>query len=133
MAGCHCWLVQQCPTRRNTAGQASSDHRHPAAALFTHRTGFGYTIVMADASAPHRRWLLLTPDRFVLGMLAVEAFAALSEWFGWFAFNRHKGWTMLIAVAAVGDVVGAGVPLVSRRAWRSVWRLPSSASARCSC
>ncbi len=25
----------------------------------------------------------------------------LSEWFGWFAFNHHKGWTMLITVAAV--------------------------------
>ena len=65
------------------------------------RGGFGYTIVMADAPAPRHRWFRLTPDRAVLGMLALEAFLLLSEWFGWFAFNHHKGWTMLITVAAV--------------------------------
>ena len=66
------------------------------------RGGFGYTIVMADAFAPRRRWLLPTPDRAVLGMLAVEAFLLLSEWFQWFAFNHHKGYAVLIAVASVG-------------------------------
>ena len=86
---------------------------------------------MADASAPHRRWLLLTPDRFVLGMLAVEAFLLFSEWFGWFAFNRHKGWTMLIAVATVG------VFFVLMFLWFLAARCSvggsSSASSRCSC
>ena len=49
-----------------------------------------------------RRWFRLTPDRVVLGLLAVEGFLILSERFEWFAFNRHKGWTMLIAAASVG-------------------------------
>jgi hypothetical protein len=47
-------------------------------------------------------WYRLTPDRLVTGLLAVEGFLLLSEWFGWFAFNQHKGWTVLIAVAVVG-------------------------------
>ena len=38
----------------------------------------------------------------MLGLLALEGFLLLSEWFQWFAFNRHKGWTVLIAVASVG-------------------------------
>jgi Leucine-rich repeat (LRR) protein len=34
--------------------------------------------------------------------LAVEGFLWLSDQLNWFAFNHHKGWTALIAVAAVG-------------------------------
>ena len=49
-----------------------------------------------------RRWLHLTPDRFLFGLLALEGFLLLSEWRCWFAFNEHKGWTVLIAVASVG-------------------------------
>ena len=37
----------------------------------------------------------------MLGLLAVEGFLLLSESFHWFAFNQHKGYTVLIAVAAV--------------------------------
>ena len=37
----------------------------------------------------------------MLGLLALEGFLLLSERFEWFAFNRHKGWTVLIAVASV--------------------------------
>ncbi len=44
------------------------------------------------------RWFCLTPDRLVVGLLAVEGFLLLSEWFGW----SPKGWTVLIAVATVG-------------------------------
>jgi hypothetical protein len=54
---------------------------------------------MADASRP--RWYHLTPDRVVLGLLAVEGFLLLSEWFAWFPFNRHKGYTVVVAVAVV--------------------------------
>ena len=43
------------------------------------------------ANSP-RRWFRPTPDRVVLALLAVEAFLILSERFGWFPFNRHKGW-----------------------------------------
>jgi hypothetical protein len=57
---------------------------------------------MADAPDTKLRWYRLTPDRLVLGLLAVEAFLLLSNWGGWFPFNRHKGWTVLMAVAAVG-------------------------------
>lgn len=51
---------------------------------------------------PNRRWLRFTPDRLILGLLAVEGFLWLSERFRWFPFNEHKGWTVLIAVVSVG-------------------------------
>jgi hypothetical protein len=54
------------------------------------------------APAGKLRWCRLTPERLVVGLLAVEGLLLLSEWFQWFAFNEHKGWTVLIAVAAVG-------------------------------
>jgi len=50
---------------------------------------------------PKRRWYHITPDRLIVGLLAVEGFLLLSEWFQWFAFNEKKGYTVLIAVAAV--------------------------------
>ena len=56
---------------------------------------------MADP-APKARWYHPTPDRLVLALLAVECLLWLSERFQWLPFNRHKGWTVLIAVAAVG-------------------------------
>lgn len=52
-------------------------------------------------SRPKRRWYQVTPDRLIFGLLAVEVFLVLSERFQWFAFNEKKGWTVLIAVAAV--------------------------------
>ena len=55
---------------------------------------------MTDA-ATKRRWLQLTPDRLVAAMLVIEGFLLVSERFRWFAFNRHKGWTVLIALATV--------------------------------
>ena len=59
---------------------------------------------MADAGECKSRCRCLrpTPERFVLALLAVEAVLLLSARFEWFAFNRHKGYTVLIAVAAVG-------------------------------
>ena len=57
----------------------------------------------------------LAPDRCVLGLLALEGFLLLSAWFRWFAFNQHKGWTVLIAMAASGAGLTPDVPLVSRR------------------
>ena len=54
---------------------------------------------------PLLRWYRLTPDRVVVGLLILEGLLILSEWFGWFALNRHKGWTVLITVAAVGAVL----------------------------
>ncbi|MBC8873845.1 MAG: hypothetical protein H8E44_30770 [Planctomycetes bacterium] len=56
-------------------------------------------------SRPKRRWYHITPDRLIMGLLAVEGFLLLSEWFRWFAFNEKKGWTVLIAMAAVCLVV----------------------------
>ena len=51
---------------------------------------------------PTRRRFCPTPAWLVLGLLAVEGLLWLSERFQWFAFNQHKGWTVLIAVASVG-------------------------------
>ena len=59
---------------------------------------------MPDTHRPTHRWLVPTPGRLVLGSLAVEGLLFCSEQFHWFAFNRHKGWTALIAAAAVGAV-----------------------------
>ena len=57
---------------------------------------------MADVPTPTERWFHLTPDRLILGLLALEGLLFLSERFHWFAFNDHKGWTVLIAVEGVG-------------------------------
>ena len=56
-------------------------------------------------STPTSRWYHLSPDRLIGGLLAIEGFLFLSERFQWFAFNEKKGYTVLIAVAAVGLVV----------------------------
>ncbi len=55
-----------------------------------------------EKQQPKLRWYRLTPDRLVLGLLAIEAFLLLSNWGCWFPFNQHKGWTVVMAVAAVG-------------------------------
>ncbi|MCX7425911.1 MAG: hypothetical protein NTW96_09880 [Planctomycetia bacterium] len=52
-----------------------------------------------------RRWYHLTPGRFVAALLVLEIVLALSERFQWFAVNRHKGWTLLIATAALASAV----------------------------
>ncbi len=57
---------------------------------------------MADAPEANRHWFRLTPDRLVLGLLAAEALLLLSGHFCWFAFNQHKGWTVLVDLAVVG-------------------------------
>jgi hypothetical protein len=54
---------------------------------------------------PKPRWYRLTPDRLIVGLLASEGFLLASEHYQWFAFNRHKGWTSLIAVAAVAAAI----------------------------
>ena len=51
---------------------------------------------------PKSRLLHLSPDRFVLSLLLGVCVLWLSDRFQWFGFNHHKGWTVLIAVAAVG-------------------------------
>ena len=42
------------------------------------------------------------PLGWCLALLVVEGLLWLSERYRWFGFNEHKGWTVLIAVAAVG-------------------------------
>jgi hypothetical protein len=56
---------------------------------------------MIDAPTPQPRWFHLTPDRAVVALLVVECLLWLSERLQLFAFNRHRGWTVLIAVACV--------------------------------
>jgi hypothetical protein len=48
----------------------------------------------------YRRWFRLAPAHLVVGLLVVDGFLILSEWFDWFAFNRQS-WTVLIPLAAV--------------------------------
>ena len=52
---------------------------------------------------PKLRWFQPTPGKLLIILLAVEGVLLLSERFKWFGFNQHKGWTVLIAVAAVGS------------------------------
>jgi len=59
-------------------------------------------MVATPTSASKPRWYRVTPDRFLLALLAVEVLLFLSEQFCWFPFNQHKGWTVLIAVAPLG-------------------------------
>ena len=70
-------------------------------AVFSPSGGFGYTDGMAEP-IPTPRWYRLTPDRLVIGLLALECLLWLSERFQWFGINHHKGWTVLIALASVG-------------------------------
>lgn len=52
--------------------------------------------------SPKCRWFHLTPARLLIISLLVEGILMMSDRFQWFAFNKHEGWTVLIAVAAVG-------------------------------
>ncbi|MGA2253965.1 MAG: hypothetical protein ABSG53_04825, partial [Thermoguttaceae bacterium] len=54
---------------------------------------------------PSIRWFWPTPVWLMLVLLATTGFLFLSERYQWFAFNEHKGWTVLIAVASVGVVL----------------------------
>ena len=54
---------------------------------------------------PQARWFHPTPDRFVIGLLAVECLLWLSEPFHWFA----NGWVTVIAVATVGAAMPVAV------------------------
>lgn len=51
---------------------------------------------------PQRRWFHLSPDRFVTSLLLGVCLLWVSNRFQWVGFNHDKGWTVLIAVAAVG-------------------------------
>ena len=74
-------------------------HRRPRALLGD--CGEPAIMMGMSDSIPQRRWLRPTPGWLVLGLLVVEGLLFLSERFHWFAFNEHKGWTVLIAVASV--------------------------------
>ena len=50
-------------------------------------------------------WYRPTPGRLFVGLLVAEGVLLLSERFSWFAFNERKGWTVLIAVAAMCAVI----------------------------
>src|SRR4051794_25630845 len=58
---------------------------------------------------PRARWYRLAPDWFVVGLLVLDFLLWLSEKFEWFAFNRHKGWTVLIAVGTSAAFISAMV------------------------
>ncbi len=58
-----------------------------------------------DATTRKRRWFCPTPGWLILALLVVEYLLWLAERFRWFAFNEHKGWTVLTAVASVGIAI----------------------------
>jgi hypothetical protein len=53
------------------------------------------------STTPQPRWFHPTPAWLIFGLLVVEGLLWLSERYRWFWFNERKGWTSLIAVAAV--------------------------------
>lgn len=55
---------------------------------------------------PPQRWYQPSPDRLILGLLAVQILLFLSQQFQWFWFNELKGWTVLIATAVLGLAMG---------------------------
>ena len=72
---------------------------------------------------PELRWYHPAPGRLVLGLLAVEVFLLLSDYFQWFAFNERKGWTVLIGLASFGAailvlLVSLAIGLILRRGFR---------------
>lgn len=52
-----------------------------------------------------RAWYAITLDRVLVVLLVVVGLLFLSDRYDWFAFNRRKGWTVLIAVAVVAGVL----------------------------
>ena len=54
---------------------------------------------------PKFRWLRLTPDSVVPGLLALEGLLLLAERFGWLTFDRHKGYAPLVTIAAVAAIL----------------------------
>ncbi len=82
-----------------------------------------------DATAA-RRWCTPTPGKFVAApRLLGVAFLYLSDQWDWFAFNKQKGWTVLIANTLV--IVGfalifvwlAGAYLLGRGFSSDCWQL----------
>jgi hypothetical protein len=55
----------------------------------------------ANSSAPRpSRWYVPTPAKFLVAVLVVQSVLYLSAGYRWFWFNHHKGYTVLITVAA---------------------------------
>ncbi len=63
---------------------------------------------VSPTAAPTRnvRWYMPTPGKFVALLLLYVATLYLSDQYDWFAFNRQKGWTVLIAVAVAASGLG---------------------------
>jgi hypothetical protein len=69
--------------------------------------------------------LRITPGSLIYALLLTEAFLILSQKFRWFAFNEHKGWTVLICLAAViATLLGISIWFVAARSFR--WRFQFS-------
>ena len=63
------------------------------------------TPIEPSAESPPNRWLRLVPDSAAPVLVAVVGLLWLSEGFHWFAFNEHKGYTVLLAVSIVGEAL----------------------------
>ncbi len=58
-------------------------------------------ITSEPAKLRRPRWYMPTPGKFVSLLLLSVVALYLSDQYDWFAFNRQKGWTVLIAMAIV--------------------------------
>src|SRR5262249_54045504 len=68
------------------------------------RVPFQVLVQMSDTPAKPK-WYAITLDRVLIALLLVEGLLFLSDQYDWFAFNRRKGWTVLIAVAVASGVL----------------------------
>ena len=73
--------------------------RRKDASLFPLPQNRLYSLAWQILPQPRHPWYRLTPDREVIGLLALEGLLFLSERFRWFPLNAHKGRTVLICVA----------------------------------
>ncbi len=65
--------------------------------------------MVSPESAPRigrSRWYVPTPGKFVSLLLLSVVALYLSDQYDWFAFNKPKGWTVLIAVAVFASGLG---------------------------
>lgn len=61
-------------------------------------------VEVSDTSAK-TKWYASLTDWVLAALLLVEGLLFLSDQYDWFAFNRRKGWTVLIAAAIVGGTL----------------------------
>lgn len=67
------------------------------------------------------RWFAPRVDRFLIGLIGLEAFLFLADLFDWFKFNAYPGWTALLTIAIVAGSVLLMAAAMLLGWMRSIW------------